>query len=62
MKYYEDPELLSNKIDDFEIEDWLANNMDWYDVAPYAVQINDADEPDYNIMFTKATFKISKEI
>lgn len=27
-------------IDDYEIEDWAKNNMNWSDVQPYAVRIH----------------------
>jgi hypothetical protein len=33
--------------DEYEIEDWAANNMNWDEVATHAVRINKPDEPDY---------------
>lgn len=33
--------------DDYEIEDWAANNMNWTDVRPFAQLISGAAEVDY---------------
>lgn len=31
--------------DDFEIEDWAANNMDWNDVSFFARKVKEPDPP-----------------
>lgn len=33
--------------DDFEIEDWAVNNMEWNDVEDQAVRVEDPEAPDY---------------
>ena len=33
--------------DEYEIEDWAKNNMDWADVLPYATRIYKSDDYDY---------------
>jgi hypothetical protein len=33
--------------DEFEIEDWAANNMDWSDVVAFATKIGPVDQVDY---------------
>lgn len=35
------------KADDYEIEDWAANNMNWDDVQPHALRVKDAPAPDF---------------
>lgn len=38
--------------DDYEVEDWAANNMNWEDVAPYAKKLQDAPLPDFQEAWT----------
>jgi hypothetical protein len=33
--------------DDYEIEDWAANNMNWSDVEEFATKVNDKEEVNY---------------
>jgi hypothetical protein len=33
------------EVDDFEVEDWAANNMNWVDVAAHAFLVDSPDEP-----------------
>lgn len=33
--------------DDYEIEDWAANNMNWSDFNGHQVKIKDAEPPDF---------------
>lgn len=33
--------------DDYEVEDWASNNMNWSDVAAQAKKLQDAPEPDF---------------
>jgi len=42
---------------DFEIEDWVQNNMNWEDLEPYAEKIN-GDDFDYSEEFSDAEFEI----
>lgn len=39
--------IVEGSLDRFEIRDWASNNMNWSEVAPYAVEIPvDPDEDD----------------
>jgi len=33
--------------DDYEVEDWAANNMNWSDVEAQAKKLQDANAPDF---------------
>lgn len=33
--------------DDYEIQDWARNNMDWEDVRRFAVQVEETQDIDY---------------
>lgn len=58
--YYkeEENEIVDDSYDDYELYDWFQNNMDWDDVAPHAVRINDQDEPDYHLMMRDAKIEV----
>ena len=58
--YYkeEEDEIVEDSYEDFELYDWLQNNMDWDDIAPHAVKIEDPDEPDYHLMFRDAEIEV----
>ena len=58
--YYkeEENEIVDDSYDDYELYDWLQNNMDWDDIAAHAVRIEEVDEPDYNQMFRDAKIEV----
>lgn len=33
--------------DEYEIEDWAKNNMNWHEVLPHAIRIYESDSYDY---------------
>lgn len=41
-------------MDDYNLEDWAVNNMDWKDLKPYAVKLRDPDPPNYERMWSDA--------
>jgi len=43
----EDTNLLFES-DDYEIQDWAVNNMNWSDFAGFQFKIKNADAPDFN--------------
>lgn len=47
--------------DDSEILDWASNNMNWSDVANFAVQIKEEREPDYEKDWCNAKKKVVSE-
>ena len=37
--------IKAGTLEEFDLEDWAANNMNWEDVSPYAMKIEEASEP-----------------
>lgn len=46
--------------DEFEIKDWIRNNMLWEDLRPHASRIENYDEYDYEVNMSEAKFNIVK--
>lgn len=45
---------------DYELQDWLQNNMDWKDVKDFAVLVSTARTIDYDAWFTNATVEFEE--
>lgn len=45
--------------DDYEIEDWAANNMNWSDLEPHSKRINSDEEFDYDDGWTDADIELT---
>jgi hypothetical protein len=43
---------------EYEIEDWLRNNMNWNDLEPYAKEEEEYEEIDYEEKFPDAEIEI----
>lgn len=52
-------EIISALNDDFEIEDWAANNMEWRELEPYAKRIDSDEEFDYEDGWTDADVELT---
>jgi hypothetical protein len=52
-------EIISALNDEFEIEDWAANNMNWNELAPYARRIDSDKEFDYDDGWTDADIELT---
>lgn len=51
-------EVITALKEEFEIEDWAGNNMDWKDLEPYAQRINENIEFDYNDQYPDADIEL----
>lgn len=47
--------------DDYEITDWLANNMDWVDIKEHAVKLEEDEGYDYDKGFFEAETEVVEE-
>ena len=47
--------------DDYELIDWMQNNMDWADIEPHADKIEDGESEDWFIEFINSDMKIVGE-
>jgi len=44
---------------EFEIEDWMRNNMNWSDLEPYATKEEEYDEMDYDDNYEEADIQFN---
>jgi len=44
---------------DFEIEDWMRNNMNWSDLEPYATKEEEFEDMDYDDSWTDVDIKLN---
>jgi len=52
-------EVITALNDEFEIEDWAGNNMDWKDLEPYAQRIDEDVEFDYDDEWPDADIELT---
>lgn len=68
-KHYKDDKedtvksVRAGKLDDYEFQDWLSNNMNWSDVSAYAVKVQEDEEPfDYESDFFNCEKRIEGKV
>lgn len=46
--------------DDYELMDWMSNNMDWKDIKPHAVKVREAPTPNYSREFSNTKKQVKE--
>lgn len=53
-------ELQHGLSDDYELTDWMSNNMNWEDIEPYATRLPRKDNFGYSAAFTNADKEVTR--